>query len=304
MLNLDAGTPFTIVRPDGHAAAPLLIALAMHSRPPRLHCRSWAARRRPTPNCRALLRRRSVPPRATAPAHCTTPPPSIWACTGPAASPACWTPPCRLARRCPRAAGCATCCCCRRRRARRRPCTAFAPSCKVRARGQDTLLHAQALSARALLVPLHSHPTPLPTIPPPLPAELSESLPIFPMVPAASVVLKLRAREANDTFFRELGELCHAVQVCGGAVAVHALFVGASAAGRQAAGRQAAAVHALFVGASTAGRQTAGRQAVAVHALFVGASTAGLLPQRRRLLLPLRSCRSLTTPRPARARTF
>ena len=42
------------------------------------------------------------------------------------------------------------------------------------------------------------------------------SLPLFPMVPAAAVVLKLRTREANDTFFREAGELCLAIQVCGG----------------------------------------------------------------------------------------
>lgn len=42
---------------------------------------------------------------------------------------------------------------------------------------------------------------------PRLPADLRESLPVFPLVPAASVVLKLRNREANDTFFRE---------VCGG----------------------------------------------------------------------------------------
>ncbi len=44
-------------------------------------------------------------------------------------------------------------------------------------------------------------------------AGLSESLPVFPHVPAASVVLKLRNREANDIFFREMGELCAAIQV-------------------------------------------------------------------------------------------
>ncbi|PRW39283.1 mitochondrial-targeted muts 1 [Chlorella sorokiniana] len=43
-------------------------------------------------------------------------------------------------------------------------------------------------------------------------AGLSESLPLFPHVPAASVVLKLRNREANDIFFREMGELCAAIQ--------------------------------------------------------------------------------------------
>ncbi|EFN52896.1 hypothetical protein CHLNCDRAFT_138439 [Chlorella variabilis] len=42
-------------------------------------------------------------------------------------------------------------------------------------------------------------------------ADLRESLPVFPLVPAASVVLKLRNREANDTFFREIGELCQAL---------------------------------------------------------------------------------------------
>ena len=36
---------------------------------------------------------------------------------------------------------------------------------------------------------------------------------MFPHVPAASVVLKLRNREANDIFFREMGELCAAIQV-------------------------------------------------------------------------------------------
>ena len=44
----------------------------------------------------------------------------------------------------------------------------------------------------------------LATCPPCRAAELSESLPVFPMVPAASVVLKLRSREANDIFFREV----------------------------------------------------------------------------------------------------
>lgn len=67
--------------------------------------------------------------------------------------------------------------------------------------------------------------TPLLLIPPPAStrAGLSESLPVFPHVPAASVVLKLRNREANDIFFREMGELCAAVQVGahGGAVRSH-----------------------------------------------------------------------------------
>ncbi|KAL4438720.1 hypothetical protein ABPG77_006324 [Micractinium sp. CCAP 211/92] len=43
-------------------------------------------------------------------------------------------------------------------------------------------------------------------------AELAEPLPEFALIPAASIVLKLRNREANDTFFRELGRLCSGVQ--------------------------------------------------------------------------------------------
>ncbi|PSC67198.1 mitochondrial-targeted muts 1, partial [Micractinium conductrix] len=43
-------------------------------------------------------------------------------------------------------------------------------------------------------------------------AGITEPVPAFPLVPAASVVLKLRAHEANDIFFRELGELCAAVR--------------------------------------------------------------------------------------------
>jgi hypothetical protein len=37
------------------------------------------------------------------------------------------------------------------------------------------------------------------------------AIPSFPVMSAANVVLKLRDREANDTFFRELGDLCRAV---------------------------------------------------------------------------------------------
>ena len=35
-------------------------------------------------------------------------------------------------------------------------------------------------------------------------AGITEPVPAFPLVPAASVVLKLRAHEANDIFFREV----------------------------------------------------------------------------------------------------
>ncbi|KAI3431602.1 hypothetical protein D9Q98_004652 [Chlorella vulgaris] len=40
---------------------------------------------------------------------------------------------------------------------------------------------------------------------------MRESLPVFPIVPAAGVVLKLRTGQANDIFFREVGELCRAI---------------------------------------------------------------------------------------------
>jgi hypothetical protein len=33
---------------------------------------------------------------------------------------------------------------------------------------------------------------------------MRESLPVFPIVPAAGVVLKLRTGQANDVFFREV----------------------------------------------------------------------------------------------------
>lgn len=45
---------------------------------------------------------------------------------------------------------------------------------------------------------------------------MHEPLPLFPSVSAAAVVLKLRSGQATEVFFRELGELCKAVEVrCG-----------------------------------------------------------------------------------------
>ena len=84
--------------------------------------------------------------------------------------------------------------------------------------GTFTPVGAQLHHLRRCETPLLLIPSPASTR-----AGLSESLPVFPHVPAASVVLKLRNREANDIFFREMGELCAAVQVGahGGAVRSH-----------------------------------------------------------------------------------
>ncbi|KAL4440153.1 hypothetical protein ABPG75_003154 [Micractinium tetrahymenae] len=93
-----------------------------------------------------------------------------------------------------------------------------------RARGQPCLLDYMLPSNTSPQLPARRWLRRLLLLPPPpamavairricaILAGLEDSLPEFALIPAASIVLKLRNREANDTFFRELGRLCAGVQ--------------------------------------------------------------------------------------------
>lgn len=127
------------------------------------------------------------------------------------------------------AAGCAAYCCCHRGQRPRWRCTACARYWQVceccsfgrRVFQRRWIAVQHALPAQlgtpclvaAFAQPAMTNPCLVNSSPRHAHAGLSESLPVFPHVPAASVVLKLRNREANDIFFREMGELCAAIQV-------------------------------------------------------------------------------------------